>query len=178
MTEAPVVTTPPAPAEPDEFFSGMEDYWGTDDTTKVHLPDGKQYFIVKPMNEGEKSKFQKMTTKDVVLQQRTGDARMAVDPAGERHALIKASVVGWKMYKRSSTGAFEEVGYSKQMLEKWLETANPKAVEKVEHGIRLVNPWLQGDMTVKDIDEELDRLADLRKQIVDREAGEADSANK
>src|SRR4051812_24981941 len=67
----------------------FDNYWGTDETTNVYLPDGKQYVVVKPMDEGAKTKFQKMTSRDVVLQQKTGDAKMSVDPAGERHLLIK-----------------------------------------------------------------------------------------
>lgn len=176
MTSTP---TEALAAPVNDDFTGFEDYWGTEETHKVYLPDGKQYFIIKPMNEGEKARFQKMTSKDVVLQQKTGDARLAVDPAGERHELIKASTIGWKLYKKNKeTGQFEEVGYSKQVLDKWLQGANPKAVEKVEHGIRLLNPWLQGEMTVEDIDEELDRLTDLRKQIAEREVGEGASATK
>lgn len=174
MTET--ITTDAA-GIPDDEYSGIEDYWGTDETVNVYLPDGKQYFVVKPMNEGEKAKFQKMTSKDVVLQQRTGDARMSIDPAGERHQLIKSSVINWQIFKKVN-GRPEPVGFSKQMLEKWLETAPPKVVEHVEHKIRLVNPWLQAEMTLADIDEEIDRLAELRKQVVEREAGEAASANK
>lgn len=158
----PVVAEQPVPA----------DYWGTDEVHKHYLPDGVQYFEFKIMNEGDKVKFQKLTNQDLVVG-RDQSARVRVDPAAERHTLIKTSVTNWYLLKGG-----EVVGFSPQMLEKWLSVADPKIVEELEAKIRMANPWMQAEMTLEAVDKEIDRLTEVRKQIVEREAGEAASATK
>lgn len=175
MSEAPV--QPPAPQLANDEFAGFEDYWGTDETINVYLPDGKQFFVIKPMNEGEKAKFQKLTSKSILLKQGSGDAAIDVDPAGERHTLIKSSVINWYLFQKVD-GEWVPQPYSDRNLNMWLDKAPPKAVEYVEHKIRLANPWLQNEMSVEEIDKELERLYELRKQVAEREAGEASSADK
>src|SRR6266496_6393955 len=72
-----------------------EDYWGVDETFKHFLSDGKQFFEIRPMNEGMKAKFQKTTNKGIQMNQRTQDATIHIDPANERHTLIEQSVINW-----------------------------------------------------------------------------------
>lgn len=168
VTESAPVVTP-----------DYEDYWGNDETVKVPLPDGTQYFIIQPMNEGKKAQFQRMTNRDIIMEQKTQNARFKVDPAQERHELIKSSVVDWLMYRKDkTTQQVEEVRFTPDKLNKWLSVAPPHVVELVEHKIRLANPWLQAEMTVEQIDEEIDRLRELRQQREREEQGESDSANK
>jgi hypothetical protein len=154
------------------------DYWGTDEQIKHFLPDGKQYFVINIMNEGAKSKFQKMTNQDLVVG-RDNTATVKMDPARERHELIKASVVDWHIMQRDKNdGNFYPAPFSRKSLEMWLEVAPPKIVEDLEYAIRMANPWMQADMTVEDIDKEIDRLNELRRDVRARELGESDSANK
>lgn len=148
------------------------DYWGTDEKHKHFLPDGKQYFEFKIMNEGDKAKFQKLTNSDLVVD-RNNTARVKMDPVAERHTLIKTSVCDWLLYKDN-----QPVAFSKQLLEKWLEVAPPKIVEDLEYAIRMANPWMQADMTVEMIDEQIERLYEQRKQAVERAEGEGASASK
>lgn len=172
------ITQPEAPVATGDQPT-YEDYWGTSENVKHYLPDGKQYFVIQPMNEGAKTRYQKLTNKDIILSQKAqGDARVSVDPAGERHALIKESVVDWNMMQRGSDGSWSAAPWSKRTLEAWLDVAPPHIVERLEHAIRMANPWLQAEMTLDQIDEEIDRLHDLRRQKVQEEAGEGDSANK
>lgn len=161
--------------EPDAV-QAFEDYWGTDDIRRHMLPDGKQYFEFRVMNEGDKAKFQKLTNQDLTIG-RDNTAKVRMDPAAERHTLIKTSVTNWNLYK-AVNGRPEPVGFSKQLLEKWLDTAPPKIVEDLEYAIRKANPWLQADMTVEEIDKEIERLEELRKTVKEREVGETSSANK
>jgi hypothetical protein len=164
-----------------------EDYWGVNETFKFMLPDGKQFFEVRPLDEGGKSRFQKKTNKGLRLNQRTQDAHIDVDPSDERHTLIKESVVSFFiMQKDPITGAFSQLPCPpdpesrpfKQALDSILTKFNPKAIQDLEFFIRTKNPWLQADMTIEQIEEEEDRLAQLKKQVKERLAGEADSANK
>jgi hypothetical protein len=165
MTETPTVPqAPPAPP--------VVDYWGTDTYDKWYLPDGVQYFEFKLMNEGEKTKFEKLTNQDLIVN-RDQSARMKVDPSEQRHTLIKTSVTNWNLYKDGQV-----VDFNKHVLEKWLEVADPKLVADLEFAIRLANPWMQQDMSIEEIDKEIERLYDMRKQVLEKEAGEASSATK
>ena len=163
-----------APAETQEVF---ENYWGTDETHRHFLPDGKQFFEFKIMNEGARAKFQRMTNQDLTIKQ-GGEAKVRMDPANERHVLIKESVVGWKLYMPTKDGKMEEATFSSAMLDNWLNMAPPKIVDDLELAIRKANPWIQADMTSEQIREEIKRLEDLLRDKLAEEAGESASANK
>jgi hypothetical protein len=181
MLQDPSVTEPGDPGpEPVSY----EDYWGVQETYKYFLPDGKQYFEVRPMDEGGKSMFQKMTNKGIRMNQRTQDATIDMDPADERHTLIKQSVVGWKIMQHGPDGSWSEFpcppdeSRRKNSLNTILEKFNPKAIQDLEFFIRQKNPWMQADMDVEEIEKEIDRLVQLKKDVTEQKAGEAGSANR
>jgi len=153
------------------------DYWGTESFSQWYLPDGVQYFKFKIMNEGEKVQFEKLTNNDLIVN-RDQSARVKVDPSEARHAIIKTSVTDWHLFAPDASGVMGEAAFSKQLLTKWLQVADPKLVEDLEFAIRMANPWMQSEMSVDEIDKEIDRLHDVRKQLVERQAGEASSATK
>jgi hypothetical protein len=179
-------TYPGAPVDPEENVAPVnepvqsagpndevyEDYWGTDEKHEFYLPDGKQYFVFQIMDEGAKARFQRKTNQDISIG-RDNTAKVRMDPASERHTLIKESVVDWYLYKDGRPVAFDN-----GKLEKWLSVAPPKIVEDLELAIRKANPWMQAEMTVEMIDEQIRNLEDLRRDAVAREAGEGSSANK
>lgn len=181
MTETMQETQNPVQAAAEVQY---EDYWGTQEEHKFFLPDGKQHFTVVPLNEGGKTRFQKLTNKGIRMNQKSQEAHLDVDPAAERHTLIKESVTSWLIMQRSPDGTFspfpcsENESQRKRSLEVLLEKFNPKVVQDLEFFIRSKNPWMQDDMEVEQIDEEIDRLNDLRKAAIERKAGEASSANK
>lgn len=148
------------------------DYWGTDETHRYNLPDGMQWFEFKIMNEGDRAKFQKLTNQDMEVRQ-DRSARLKVDPVAERHTLIKTSVIGWNLWKDG-----ESILFSSHMLNKWLDVAPPKIVDELEFEIRKANPWMQAEMDSEEIQKEIDRLYDLKKDALEREAGEGSSATK
>lgn len=151
---------------------GYEDYFGFNALERWNFPDGKQYIEFRVMNEGQKSKFQTKTQRDLVLERVSGNARMKVDQAQERHALLTTSVVGWKVVRKTLQGSFEDVPYSDRAFNEWLEGADPKIIESLEKAIRKANPWLLAEMTVEDIDREIENLKEMREVAVKREAGE------
>jgi hypothetical protein len=164
MTDQPV--TPPDSQPP------VEDYWGTEEYSQWYLPDGIQYFQFKIMNEGDKSKFEKITNQDMIVNQ-DRSARLRYDQTAQRHALIKMSVTDWHLFKDG-----EIADFAPAILDKWLQVANPKLVEDLEFAIRMANPWMQSEMTEEEVQKEIDRLYEVLNQIRDREAGEAVSATK
>lgn len=151
----------------------QQDYFGFQHRERHYLPDGVSYFELEAMNEGMKSKFQKMTQRDLVLEKGSGNARMKVDPGAERHELIKASVKGWNLTRNGQLQPFGDAA-----LRDFLTLANPKIVEDLEVAIRKLNPWLLGDATVAEIDKQIEELQELRIEAVKREEGEASSSSK
>jgi hypothetical protein len=164
---------------PKETAPQQVDYFGFEETHRWYFPDGITYVDIKVLDEGTKSMFQKKTQRDVTLERGSGNARFAMDPAEERHELIKASVYDWNLIRGGqpiplSTNASN----NKANLVKWMESANPVLVENLEKFIREKNPWLQGEMSSKDIREEIDRLEKLYDETVAREQGEEYSSSR
>lgn len=174
MTEDQQVHTPEPITETVESY---EDYWGLDETVKFMLPDGKQHFEIKVLTEGERSKFQKNTNSDLNID-RGGNTRLKVDPAKDRHELIKTAVVGWHLVQKAHGGGFEEVRFTKDKLVAWLDKANPKLVDKLEHQIRLANPFLQSELEPDDIREQIKELEEMLAQAEKREAEKESSVNR
>jgi hypothetical protein len=148
-------------------------YWGFYATEKYVFPDGVTFIEFKVMNEGDKVKYQKATSRDVVLN-RQGDARMKMDTGSERHELIKACAVDWNVVK----GEGEIVVFNPLNLQNLLNVLDPKIVEQLELAIRKANPWLLGDMSAADIRKEIENLQEMLKVAEEREAGEASSSNR
>lgn len=162
MSEQPqYVQTEPMPPQPE-----FEDYWSFSQKERFMLPDGKQWIEFNVMNEGQKSSYQKKINKDIKFNRKSGDASIKSDVADERHALIETSVTDWYMVQGRN-----QVSFSVQMLRNWLNIADPRIVESLEVAIRKANPWLLGDMTLEDIDEEIQRLQELRIETEKREQG-------
>jgi len=164
----------PAPVVHEEY----EDYFGFAQQVAFTLPDGRQQIFFAVMNEGAKTRYQQKINKDIHINQQTRDSRIKIDPAGDRHALLDESIVGWSLKKRHpNSGEWLDVPFSKgspgSELSKWLGVANPAVIEKLEDAIRKANPWMQDDMTAEQIDAEIDRLSDLKKQVIEKTAKEA-----
>lgn len=154
-----------------------EDYFGFDRTEKWFFPDQKQYIEFRIMDEGARSRFQKLTSQDIKVKRATGDASIKADPAEERHALITSSVVGWHIFHQGKEVPFSS-GSPGAEFERWLSKADPKLIDELEYAIRLANPWLQDAMTTEAIDKEIDRLTDLRKTVEEREMEKARSSTR
>jgi len=151
------------------------DYFGFASSERFTFPDGITYIQFEVMNEGKKAKFQKLTQRDLILERQSGNARMKVDPSLERHILINQSVSGWNLVRG---GNGDPIPFGNKALSDFLELANPKLIEELEVAIRKANPWLMTDMSVEDIDRELENLGELRKAAEARESGEASSSSK
>lgn len=171
------VSTAPVPVDLEQEV--FEDYYGFDSSEKWYFPDGKQYIEFKVMTEGAKARFQKLTNRDLILERTSGNARMKVDQASERHALLEESVTFWYMLRKNEkTGKPEPIPYSAHEFKNWLNKANPKLVEDLEKAIRKANPWLLAEMTVEDIDREIENLKEMREVAEKRERGEETSSDK
>ena len=146
----------------------QQDYFGFSAPQKFFFPDGVTYIEFTKMSEGAKKAFQDKTSKDLVLERQSGNARMTVLQGTERWELIEASVTGWNLLRNGVPFPF-----SKPNLRDFLQLADPELVEDLEKAIRKANPWLLDQMTVADIDKEIENLKEMREVAEKREAGEA-----
>ena len=154
------------------------DYFGFTSTERYYLPDGKQWIEFQRMNEGKKREFQKLTSRDLRVQRTTGDALMKVDPGLERQELIKLSMVGWNLMQPDpkNSGEWRAAPYDSSNIRRFLEGANPEIIDGLEKAIRKANPWMMDEMSVEEIDKEIENLQEMRKVAEEREAKKNDSA--
>lgn len=159
---------PPTMAPTEERPNEQANYFGFASSEKFYLPDGASYIEFTKMNEGAKKNFQDKTSRDVVLERNSGNARMNMLQGTERHELIRSCVINWNL--RDADGP---VQFSTRALSQFLELADPAVVEGLEKAIRKANPWLLAEMSSEDIQKEIDNLTDMLKTAQARERGES-----
>lgn len=165
--------------EPEEYG----DYFGFDLKEKYVFPDGKQWIEFKVLSEGDLGRYQKLLKRDVVVEKQTGDARIKIDQVEERHALLMVAVTSWFLVKKDRNGNYLQVPFSNGRggteVDKWIQVANPAIIADLAEQIRRVNPFLLGTGadTIEAIDKQIDQLQKQRQELVERQQGEAVSAN-
>ena len=159
-----------------------EDYFGFEETRKYLLPDGKQWIEFRIMNEGDRSLYQKNTSRDLKMDRRTEETTIKVDQAADRHALIQSSVVGWHMMSRNrATGTWEPVAFNNSpggSFAQWMNKADPKIIDQLFKELHLANPWLMGERTIEEIDKEIVDLQQLRDAKVKADREKEDSSSR
>ncbi len=151
------------PVQLDEF-EGFIDTYSFGGTQVYTLPDGKQWIEFKILNEGEKSRYQRLTNRDIRINRKTEDASFRPDAAADRHALILTAVTNWHLAtKDPNSGRWSWMTFNQAMLENWLKVTDPALVEKLEAAIRKANPWLNAeDATEEELEE---AILELQQQL-------------
>lgn len=154
-----------------------KDYWNNDVIERWDLPGQedlpeheRQYIEFKKMNEGMRSRYQKATNKGVVIERASNNARMGVDPAGDRWALIEISVTGWRLFRDGN-----ELPFKPHLLKQFVDQADPWIIDQLERAIRKVNKWMFAEATPEEIQEQIDELYEQKKVAEERVAEEKNS---
>lgn len=142
------------------------DYFNTDTTVEVALPDGKQTVTIQMLSEGKRRKYLNAINKDVVVQRTTGDARMRMAPGDDRYALLTESIVGWTLLRGGKPVAFDG-----RTLDQFLTMAPPTVLDVIEKEVRRLNPWLAAELTVEQIDQQIEALKEQRDVLIRRQEG-------
>lgn len=152
------------------FEFSQDDYFGFEEQNKVVLPDGKSYILHQTLNEGARRKYMNAQNREVKLQKVTGDAILKMATGDERVALLRSAIVGWNLVRRNpKTNEVEPVPFNERNLNEFLDKANPKVIDLIDAEVRKANPWLNQDVTIEDIDKQIEELNKLRDEKV-REA--------
>jgi hypothetical protein len=143
-----------------------EDYFGFEEIHRVALPDGISWVEHKTLNEGQRRKFLNDTNRGVRIKKASGDAEMNFAPGTEKAALLGVAIVNWNLYRKGAT-----VSFTKNELDKFLQMAPPRIVDIIHKDIVKKNSWLMTEMSVEDIDKEIESLHELRAVKVAEEEG-------
>jgi hypothetical protein len=145
----------------------QEDYFGFDATHTVMLPDGKSWVQFKEFTEGQRRKYLNAVNRDVVIQRKTGDARMRMAPGDERFELLLTAISGWNLQRGG-----QPVNFGDRTVKEFLEKANPRVVDQIEKEVRKANPWLMQEMTSEDIKKEIENLEEMLEAKEKEEAAQ------
>lgn len=159
-----------APPRSADTYKVKIDYFGVTAPEPYYLPDEVSYVSLKRLREGERRLLQNRTNRDITVQKGTGDAKLKLAPGDERYELLKMAIVGWNLEKEGAPLDFDS-----RNLDFFLEMADPEIIDLIEAEIRKRNPWLSAEMTVGDIDAEIDRLKELRVTVEEAERGKSTS---
>lgn len=146
----------------------IEDFFGMTVEHTVWLQKDKQFVTHREMSEGQRREYLNSINRDVTIAHATRDMKMRMAPGDERHALLKTAIIGWQVYREGNP-----LPFSKKNLQDFLEAAPPKIIDMIEKDVRLANPWLMQEMSLEDIDKEIESLQELRAKKVEEEAGNA-----
>jgi len=154
------------------FEAIQEDYFGFDETYTVKLPDGKSWIAHSALNEGARRKYMNSQNRELKVQKVTGDAIMKIASGEERLALLQQAITGWNLVtKNKKTGEIEPIVFNLPNLNKFLDSASPAIIDLIEKDVRNRNSWLMGDITVEDIDKQIEELQEMREKKVKEAEG-------
>jgi len=154
------------------FEAIQEDYFGFDETYTVKLPDGKSWIAHSALNEGARRKYMNSQNRELKVQKVTGDAIMKIASGEERLALLQQAITGWNLVtKNKKTGEIEPIVFNLPNLNKFLDSASPAIIDLIEKDVRNRNSWLMGDVTVEDIDKQIEELQEMREKKVKEAEG-------
>lgn len=172
----------PVPSAVETETEEYGDYYGFSQEHIFMLPDGKLWIRFKVFTEGDLALYHKLLKRDVVVEKASGDARIKIDQIEERHALLHVAVTGWFMMKKTPKGYVQQPfsnGRGGTEFDKWMNVANPEIIADLAEAVRKENPFLLGTGadTIEALDKQIDQLQKQRQELVERQRGEAVSAN-
>jgi hypothetical protein len=143
-----------------------EDYFGFDDGGRVTLPDGVSWVEFRVMNEGLRRQYLNSQNKKVTIRRGSGDAEMEMAPGDDKYNLLRVTLTNWNLRRNG-----QPVRFNKVEVDRFLENANPKIIDLIHREVTLAHPWLLDDMTLEDIDQEIENLNKMREVVEKREQG-------
>lgn len=146
------------------------DYFGQSDDHKHMLPDGVSYVMLKEMREGERRKYLNKTNRDITIARASGDARLRLAPGDERFELLTAAITDWGLTKKG-----KDVPFNQRNLAEFLDRVDPRVADGIEEEVRRINPWLNSELSIEDIEAEIDRLQELLEKRQEEERGKLTS---
>lgn len=150
----------------------QEDYFAFEQILTINLPDGVSWIQHKVLTEGDRRNYRNKTNRSMRVKRGSGDAEMDVRAGDDLHTLLELSIVNWNLVRGGKPLPFGK-GSKGAPLNQFLEAANPKLIDLIETEVRKANPWLLAEMSLEDIDKEIERLEEMRDVKLKEEEGKA-----
>ena len=132
------------------------DYFGSDDSYQVALPGSRvQFVVIKVFTEGDRRKYLDRTNRDLKMT-KTGEATLKTTPGSDRYELLKIAILDWHVVRQGQV-----IPFGGQALEKFLTETSPRVVDHIVKEINKHEPWLLAEMTVEDIEKEIEDLQEM-----------------
>lgn len=148
----------------------QQDYFGFEETHTVYLPDNVSYIQHQTLTEGQRRQYLNKVNRDVRVSKATGDAILSMKSGEENHALLEAAIIGWNLTRNGQPVPFSK-GSPGSTLSQFLDKTNPKIVDMILKDIRKKNPWLMSELSVEEIDKEIEALQEMRAERLKEEEG-------
>lgn len=149
----------------------QQSYFGFDERFQVVLPDGISFIEHKVLNEGARKVYLDNLNREVAIKKVSGDAHMKLQSGSDKHRLLEAAICGWNLLDKDLNPLTFSKGSPGSTLMQFLEQASPSIIDLIEKDIRKHNPWLMSEMSVEDIDKQIEELHEMREVKVKEEAG-------
>lgn len=146
------------------------DYFGFSETHQVYLPDGVSWIEHQTLNEGARREYLNKVNKEVAIKRLSGDAVMKMQSGDDKHALLESAIVGWNLSRGGQPIPFSK-GSKGSNLSQFLVMADPKVVDIIEKDVRKHNTWLMADLSVEDIQKQIDDLEEMKSVKIKEEEG-------
>jgi hypothetical protein len=159
----------------DSTFPNQDDYFGLDHHENFLFPDGVSYVTIKKLNEGDRKSYVNQSNRRLAIKRATGDAEMSMAPGDEKHNLLEKAIVGWNLARRGDNGQMQPVPFNNGTLKQFLIKANPKLIDDIEAFIHRLNPWLDSDATIEELEKEIAQLTEVLERKRAEEEGKGTS---
>lgn len=149
----------------------QQSYFGFDVREQVFLPDNISYVEIRPLSEGDRRKYMNDVQKEARLQRATGDMIVKMQTGEERYQLLMRAIIGWNLVDANGSPQPFSSGSPGSTLGQFLEKAEPRIVDIIHKAVMKQNPWLMAELSVEDIDKQIEELQELRAAKIEEEAG-------
>lgn len=140
-------------------------FFGFGGVEKTYVDD-VNWVEIKIMNEGDRRRYQSKTTRDMKVSQ-GGEATFSLSPGEDRQALLEVAIKDWNFVDQGGN----EVTFNRANLEKFLDSAPIEIVDKIDNEVRNLNPWLNSEQSIEDMQNEIDRLEERIKSAREEAEG-------
>lgn len=141
-------------------------YFGTSDKFKFTLPDGVSWIEHKKLNEGERKRYQDSSTMTQTGRPGGDEVTIKVRMGTERHILLEMAITDFYLFDENGN----QVPYNDRSKKDYLDKLDPDIIDALEADIREHNKWLLGMATIEAVENEILRLEEQKRYLMEREA--------
>lgn len=131
--------------------------------------EGDQKLFFKKMNENARAWFQDQNS-EVEYNRKTQNIKMKAGIGSRRINAIKKSLTNWRLKTKGNDGSVQDVPYSKENVNRFLESLQPEIADRIFDKVKEYNPWLDTeDADREDLEKQKEELEERIKSLDSKE---------